>query len=244
MIKIRKAFFHGGSSLLSKYLINKFLNDYDEFYIFCRDKLKTEKIIEIEKLPDNKKFIFFENDLNDLNKTLEDIRKLPNDFSGIFWVTGFTGNPDLEYEEYEHAIRNISINFLNPTICISELSKKMVYNENSFICVITSVAGLRGRGKRLYYSASKSGLINFLSGLRQKFNKKITVHTIIPGYISTNSFSENGPKFLISSPEKSAEIIYNGIKNKKEIIYVNNLWKIIMFLLFLFPEKIFKKFSF
>jgi len=44
MDKLRKAFFHGGSSLLSKYLINKFLNDYDEFYIFCRDKLKTEKL--------------------------------------------------------------------------------------------------------------------------------------------------------------------------------------------------------
>ena len=240
----RKVFFHGGSSLITKFLIKKFLNDFDEFYIFCRDKLKTEKILEINNLSKSKKFFIFENDLKDLDKSLEDIRKLPNDFAGIFWISGYTGNQDLEYEEHNHALNNLRVNFLNPTICISELSKKMINNENSFICAITSVAGLRGRGKRLYYSSAKSGLISFLSGLRQKLNKKIMVHTIIPGYISTNSFTEKGPGILICSPEKAANIICKGIKSKKEIIYINNLWRVIMNIISLIPEKIFKKLSF
>ena len=240
----RKVFIHGGSSLITKFLIGKFLNDFDEFYIFCRDKSKTEKILQTNNLPNNKKIFIFKNDLNDLDKTLDDIKKLPNDFRGIFWISGYTGNPDLEYEEYNQALNNLKINFINPAICISELSKRMVYYENSFICAITSVAGLRGRGKRLYYSSAKSGLISFLSGLRQKLYKKINVHTIIPGYISTNSFSEKGPRLLISSPEKAANIIYKGIKNKKEIIYVNSLWRVIMNIIFFIPEKIFKKLSF
>ena len=83
-----------------------------------------------------------------------------------------------------------------------------------------------------------------MSGLRQKFNKRIMVHTIIPGYISTNSFTEKAPGVLICSPEKAANIIYKGIKSKKEIIFVNNLWRIIMNIIFFIPEKIFKKLSF
>ena len=52
------------------------------------------------------------------------------------------------------------------------------------------MAGLRGRSKRLYYSAAKGGLINFMSGLRQFYKDKIKIITVIPGYISTNSFTE------------------------------------------------------
>jgi len=45
--------------------------------------------------------------------------------------------------------------------------------------------------KRLYYSAAKGGLINFMSGLKQFYKDKIKVITVIPGYISTNNFKEN-----------------------------------------------------
>ena len=70
------------------------------------------------------------------------------------------------------------------------------------------------------------------------------VLTIIPGYIKTKSFKENAPNFLITSPKKAALIIFKGIKSKKEIVYVNFLWKIIMLFVRLIPEKIFKKLNF
>ena len=91
----------------------------------------------------------------------------------------------------------------------------------------------------------KAGLINYLSGLRQLLHKKgILVNTVIPGYINTEKFNIKTSKLLITSPEKTARLIYQSIKNKKEIIYVSFLWKIISFALNLIPEKIFKKFNF
>ena len=164
--------------------------------------------------------------------------------SGVFWVTGVIGDPDKEYENRKDLEKNLNINLLNPLICISKITKKMIKNNKSFICVFSSVAGLRGRKKRLYYSSAKSGLTVFLSGLRQKLNDEIKIFTVIPGYISTNTFSEKASKFLISSPKKCAEIVYKNIKKNKEIIYVNYMWKVIMGIISLIPEKIFKKLNF
>ena len=83
------------------------------------------------------------------------------------------------------------------------------------MAVMCSVAGLRGRAKNIFYGSSKSGLITFLSGLRQKFHNKLNIVTIIPGYMSTNSFKESAPNFLITSPKKAATIITKAIKAKK-----------------------------
>ena len=240
----KKLFIHGGSSLLSKYLIKKFSSEYDDFYIFCRNIEKAKQIIDFETYTKDKNFYFFSNDLNNLDETLKDIEKLPSDLGGIIWVTGSTGSPDQEFLDYKEAQKNINVNFTHTVLCITNLTNKILLEKSSFICAITSVAGLRGRAKRLYYSAAKGGLINFMSGLRQFYKDKIKIITVIPGYISTNSFTEKSPAFLITTPEKAARTIFNSIKRNKEIVYINYLWRYIMMIINLIPEKIFKKLNF
>ena len=159
-------------------------------------------------------------------------------------MTGSTGSPDQEFLDYKEAQKNINVNFTNTVLCLTVLTKKILLEKHSFICAITSVAGLRGRSKRLYYSAAKGGLINFISGLRQFYKDKIKIITVIPGYISTNSFTEKSPEFLITTPEKAADTIFNSIKRNKEIVYINFLWRYIMIIINLIPEKIFKKLNF
>ena len=239
----KKIFIHGGSSLISKFLIKKFINETSEFYIFCRNIKKTKEIIG-EDILIKSKFIFIENNLENLDETFEHLKKIPDDFDGIFWVTGFTGDAKEELNSIEKASLNLKVNFTNAVLCLSFLRKKIKISKESFICVITSVAGLRGRKRKLFYCSAKSGLINFLSGLRQELNGKIKVLTVIPGYISTNSFNEKGFKFLISSPKKMSNKIYYAIKNNKEIIYVGVIWKVIMLIISLIPEKIFKRLNF
>ena len=68
--------------------------------------------------------------------------------------------------------------------------------------------------------------------------------TVIPGYIRTEKFNIDAPKLLVTSPRQTAKTIHKAIKNKKEVIYINFLWRIIMFFLGLVPEKIFKKLKF
>ena len=132
-----------------------------------------------------------------------------------------------------------NINLINPILIINHFIPKL--SDNSFISVITSVAGVRGRSKNLFYCSAKAGLINYLSGLRQLLHKRnILVNTVIPGWMSTDSFTENSAKLLIVKPSKAAKIIYKSIYSNKEIVYISNVWRFIMYFINLIPEKIFK----
>lgn len=205
---------HGGSSVLSKHLVKSYYENTDKFYIFSRNTNKTKKNILFSRYS-KKKFVFYKSDLNNLKQTIKKINSLHIFFDGIFWITGHIGNPALEFENIKQCKKNFDINLTNAVISINLLSKKVKKNSKSFICVFTSVAGLRGRKKRLFYCAAKSGLINYLSGLRQYYYKKINVITVIPGYMGTRKFNIKAPKFLITTPEKVIKIIINGIEKKK-----------------------------
>ena len=249
-MKYNKIIIYGGTSEISLALLNIYIDDCEKLIIFCRSKQKFIELLKKTKNfnSQNLRVQIFEVDLNDLEKNLEIINNMDNDISGVFWVAGYTGNGDKEFENIREVERNIKINFLNPVIILTEISKKIRKNSNSFIAVFTSVAGLRGRKKQLYYSPSKSGLIAFLSAMRQKlFKYQISVTTVIPGYMNTKPFREgnwNVPSFLIAEPKKVAKNLKKAIEKNKEIIYINSYWKIIMTIVKLIPEKIFKRFSF
>jgi len=249
-MKYKKIIIFGGTSEISLELLDLYSKETEKFIIFCRNEKKFLELVKEKNFFINiqNKIIIFETDLYNLDDNLKIVQKFENDVSGIFWVSGYTGDAVNEYERTELADRNIKINFLNPTIILSEISKKIIKHENSFIAVFTSVAGLRGRKKLIYYSSSKSGLITFLSALRQKlFKENILVTTIIPGYMSTKPFKELNQKpmnLLITNPRKVATIVRKAINNKKEIVYINNFWRVIMLIIKFIPEKIFKRFSF
>ena len=54
----------------------------------------------------------------------------------------------------------------------------------------------------------------------------------------------SSPKFLITEPKDAAFKIKKGIQKNKEIIFINFFWKLIMIIVKLIPEKIYKKLSF
>ena len=234
---------YGGSSSIAKELIKKLSLKYKKFIIFCRKKNYIDQYIKEFELHDLDIKIF-ETDILNLDKNYSIIQDL-NRIRGLIWLTGDTGNPEEEFLDNEKCEKTIRVNFLNPVLIINKIVPKIIEDADSFLVVLASVAGLRGRKKNLYYSSSKSGLIAYLSGLRQKLaEKKINVVTVIPGYMKTRPFNLKAPSFLIASPKKASDIICNAIYSKKEIVYINFIWKIIMLVVRLLPEKIFKKLNF
>lgn len=236
-----KIFIHGGSSEITKFLVHEIFSKFDEFHIFTRnDDLAKKNLKEYSS-----KIFFYKNDLKDFDQTINDLKKLPNDMSSILWISGDTGNANLEFENIEECSSSINVNFKNVVLSINFiLNNKFKINKNSFVCMLTSVAGLRGRNLNLFYGSSKAALISYMSGLRQRFNNKINILTVIPGYMSTRRFKISASKFLITSPQKSASLIINAIKKKKEIIYIDNKWRLIMLIIKLIPEIIYKKLKF
>ena len=252
---MRKILIHGANSNIAHEFIKLSKTRYDEYHLF----IKSEQKHTYEFLSSAKIFIYkadlkslektLEADLKSLEKTLEALNNLPNDITDIFWVSGYTGNSILEASDSKAILENVNINFLNVVISINEilLNKFKIIDHKQHICVITSVAGLRGRKKNLFYGASKSGLISYLSGLRQKYREKINICTVVPGYINTEEFRKLktiSPNFLITEPSECAKIIMKSLDKNKEIVFIDYKWRIIMFFIRLIPEKIFKKLDF
>ena len=165
------------------------------------------------------------------------------EFDGLLFLVGHTGNPEKELKSTEACIENYKINLIHPVSIINLLTYKL--KDNSFICVFTSVAGIRGRSLRLFYCSAKAGLISYLSGLRQKLNNRnILVQNFIAGYMSTEKFVYKAPKFLISNPEKISKKILISISKKQKNVYSSNLWWLISLIIKFIPEFIFKKLKF
>jgi len=244
---MEKIIIYGGTSLISIHLINLYIDNIDEIVVFVRNKKKfldlCNKFIKNFNFK-KKKIITIQVDIFDIKKNLKIINNFSNNFyDGLIFLVGSTGDPLAEFENYKLCEANYKINLLHPVFVINSLTKKL--KSNSFICVFTSVAGIRGRNLRLFYCSAKAGLISYLSGLRQKLeNRNILVINFIAGYISTTNFKYNFPSFLISDPKKIASKVYNSINDKNEIVYSSFAWYLISNILKFIPEKIFKKLKF
>ena len=238
----KKIIIYGASSLISLELIKLLNQDVSKFFLFCRDRNEIELFLKGNNF-DIEKFSIFEVDLLDIEKNLELVNQIKI-IDGIIWVAGFSGNTEEELKNLDLSEKNIRINFVHPMLIINKTLTKMNLNSESFVVAITSVAGLRGRGKNFIYGSAKAALISYLSGLRQKYNQRLTVISVIPGYIKTKNFKIKAPNFLISEPSDLAKKIIKAIKYKHEIIYSSFAWRIIMMIIKIIPEKIFKKFNF
>ena len=140
----------------------------------------------------------------------------------------------------------IRSNFEGPSQILSMFAHSFKARGFSCIVGISSVAGERGRSSNYIYGSSKSGFTEFLSGLRNRFSKSnINVITILPGYVETKmTLGMKLPKFLTASPMEVADTIKNAIERKRTVVYVRPIWRIIMIIIKIIPEKIFMRTKF
>ena len=128
-----------------------------------------------------------------------------------------------------------------PALLLGELANLFEGRGSGSIIGISSLAGDRGRASNYIYGSAKSGFTAFLSGLRNRLhNSNVNVLTILPGFVKTKMTDHLELPGLITSSDKAiANIVYKSFR-KSKVMYVFP-WMIIMKLISLIPESIFKK---
>ena len=110
------------------------------------------------------------------------------------------------------------------------------------VVVLTSVAGDRGRLKNYVYGSAKAGLNAYLQGLRARlFRAGCTVTTVKPGPVDTAMSYGLNDLPLMAAPETVAEASLKAAKRGAETLYTPGIWLIIMTIIRLIPERLFKK---
>jgi short-subunit dehydrogenase len=133
----------------------------------------------------------------------------------------------------------------NYTAAVSILNIAAGYFEEQkrgFIGVITSVAGDRGRQGNYIYGSSKSAVSTYVQGLRQRMYKAgVSVTDIKPGPVDTG-MTWGGEKLpLLAPPEKVASDTFRAIRRGKDVAYTPAPWLIIMTILRIIPEILWKR---
>ena len=158
-------------------------------------------------------------------------------------VFGYLGDNETAREQWSESEKIIHTNYTGAVSILNLVAADYALRKAGTIVGISSVAGNRGRQSNYIYGSAKSAFTSYLSGLRNKlYHDKVHVMTVLPGFVYTKMTEHlKLPHLLTASPESVAEAIYNGVRTKRDVLYVKWFWKWIMLIITTIPESIFKK---
>jgi short-subunit dehydrogenase len=112
------------------------------------------------------------------------------------------------------------------------------------LAVIGSVAGDRGRASNYVYGSAKAAVATFLQGLRQRLHKSgVRVLTVKPGFVDTPMTTAFRKGLLWVQPETVAASIAQAVERGSDVLYTPFFWRLIMLVIRLIPESLFKRLS-
>ena len=157
-------------------------------------------------------------------------------------VAGLLGNQAESAAKSAVAGKVMTTNYVGPALFLLAGARLMEQRGEGCIIGISSVAGDRGRASNFIYGSAKAGFSAFLSGLRNSLAPKgVNVITVKPGFVATKmTAGMKLPKWLTAQPDEVAAAIIQAQQRRRDVVYVRSVWYLIMVVIGLIPERIFK----
>lgn len=177
----------------------------------------------------------------DVPAFIERLPVLPNT---VVCVVGELGDQTRAQGDPEYAAMVLRTNFEGPALLLGAFGERFLARGSGTLVGVSSVAGDRGRASNYVYGSGKAGFTAFLSGLRNRFaGAGIRVITVKPGFVRTQmTAGMKLPPVLTAEPREVAEAIYGAAeKGGGDVIYVRRIWRIVMSIISLIPERVFKR---
>lgn len=161
----------------------------------------------------------------------------------VISVLGRQQPADIERDDIDTISALIEGNLTGPATVLEQFATVMEKCGRGTLIGISSVAGERGRQKNYTYGAAKAGFNAFLSGLRNRLaDSGVHVITVKPGVIGTPATTKlQHPSWLVRKPEVIGKDVYRAYGKSKNVVYTPWFWAIIMLIIRLIPESIFKR---
>ena len=173
---------------------------------------------------------------------VDDLPALPDT---VISVVGELGDQARAERDIAHAAMVMRTNFEAPSLLLGLFANAFAARGSGTIVGVSSVAGDRGRGSNYVYGAAKAGFSQFLSGLRNRMalTGKVRVVTVKPGFVHTRMTAHlKLPAPLTVTPARVAADIYAAAEESpRDVIYVGRRFWLVMTIIGLIPEALFKR---
>ncbi len=163
----------------------------------------------------------------------------------VVMVAGLLGDQAESERSSEAAQLVMQTNYNGPSLFLLAAARVLQAAGKGAIIGISSVAGDRGRASNFVYGSAKAGFTAFLSGLRNRLAKSgIDVITVKPGFVATRmTAGMDLPARLTAQPDAVARSIVNAQRKRRDVIYTKPIWRGVMTVIGIIPERVFKKMS-
>ena len=156
---------------------------------------------------------------------------------------GLLGNHNESMRDPAVAAQVMQVNYTRPARLMGALAERLEARGSGVMVGISSVAGDRGRATSYVYGSAKAGFTAYLSGLRNRLSTSgVHVITVKPGYVRTRMIDGiDLPPWLTATPEEVAHAVAKAIHRRWDVVYVRRIWRLIMLIIRVMPESIFKR---
>ena len=158
-------------------------------------------------------------------------------------VFGYLGEQEQATIDFTEAGRIMATNYTGHVSLLNPMAARMRRRGQGTIIGVSSVAGERGRQSNYLYGSAKAGFTAYLSGLRNDlFASGVHVVTLKPGFVQTKMLAGRAtPALLTAQPADVAEAAWRAHQRRQNVVYTPAVWRIIMGVIRLIPESIFKR---
>ena len=242
---MKKILIIGATSAISEHCARIWAARGDAFHLVARNEQHVQVIASDLKVRGASEVTTYCTDLNDTDKHEELLNVADDALEGIDIVLiahGTLSNQKTCELSVEETLQEIQTNALSTISLLTLIANRFEAKKSGTICVISSVAGDRGRASNYVYGSSKAMVTAFTSGLRQRLYKSnVSVVTVKPGFVDTPMTSELKKGFLWAKPSAVAALILKAIDRKKPEVYVPAFWQYVMVIIKFIPNWIFQK---
>ncbi len=235
----------GAKSDIAKAVAIKYAKHGYDLYLAARNSAELQQFANDITIRMQRRITITEFDILDYENHQSFYDQFEEKPLGVISVVGYLGDQRRAQTDFCETQRIIDTNYTAIVCLLNIIANDLEQRRSGFIVAISSVAGDRGRKRNCTYGSAKAALSTYLSGLRNRLHEaKVQVLTVKPGFVATKmTQGMDLPKQLTAQPEQVAEDIYKAQQKGKSVIYTQWIWRYIMLIIKIIPERLFKRMS-
>jgi len=245
----RRAILVGASGGLGSALSRRLAREGYTLALVDRNKTALQSLYdEINQAANETRAVIYEHNVTAYDSVPDLLRRVIADIGGLdlfVYLAGIIYFPDIDEFNFKEDHKVMEVNLLGAMAWMSEVAPLFQNAKSGQIVGISSVAGDRGRVANPANNTSKAGLTTYLEALRNRLTRHgVHVMTVKPGFVKTDMLRGVSKVMFAVEPEQAANLILNGIRKRKQTIYVSGIWRWIMLAIQHTPSFIFRRLSF
>jgi decaprenylphospho-beta-D-erythro-pentofuranosid-2-ulose 2-reductase len=148
----------------------------------------------------------------------------------------------------DFARRLLAADFTNTVVFCEDVRRRLLAHGDGAggtLCVLSSVAGERGRKPVVIYGAAKAGLTQYLEALDHKYRaQRLRTICVKPGFVKTGMTEGLKVPPFAGEPAGVAIDVCNAIAKGTPVVYTPRMWALVMFVIRLLPRFIMRRIGF